>query len=94
MPIDWKAFEEEAREAAKTAAKETDDDLASVVSSITRLTTDEIKEICPTNTDVEKLARLLTIVKSAESSNTKVNKLVGNVQELAGIAIRLINKLA
>jgi hypothetical protein len=94
MPIDWSTFDQEVEGALDRAEARTDAKLASRVSSLTRLTDEEIEALFPTPADVEKLGKLLKIVKSAEDHNTKVNRLMENIQDLGGTVVTLIGKLA
>ena len=92
MPIDWNKFEKDLDKAIEKAGKKTDNKLASRISSITRMTDEEIKQLFPKPADVEKLGKLIRIVKSAEDQNNKINELVENVEELGGIVLTLLGK--
>lgn len=94
MPIDWEAFQDTIDEEIDAAATETSSNLASRASSITRLTDDELIELFPTPADVQKLKALMEIVKSAEGENAKVNRLVENIDDLGGTAMKLLGALA
>lgn len=80
-------------EIRKKAKKQTDDTFASKVSSLTRLTDDEIKEIAPNALDKEKLATLLGIVADATKSNNEKAEAIRNINGLAEIAVPLLLKL-
>ena len=80
-------------EIRKTAKKQTDDAFASKVSSLTRLTDDEIKEITPNKIDKERLAALLAVVTDATKSNREKAESIRNINGLAEIAIPLLMKL-
>ena len=94
MPIDWDAFDASIDAEIDAAAERTNDRLASQVSSLTRMTDEEVKELFPTPADVKKLKRLMEIVKSAEEQNTKISRLVNNIEDLAGAALTLIQRFA
>jgi hypothetical protein len=94
MTIDWDAFQETIDTEIEAAATQTSSDLASRASSITRLTDEEIKGLFPTPADVQKLKSLMEIVKSAEDENTKINRLVSNIEELGGVTIKIIDAVA
>ncbi|MCK5823565.1 MAG: hypothetical protein KAG95_06150 [Bacteroidales bacterium] len=94
MPIDWTKLEKSIDAAADSAAEKTDEKLASKISSITRLTDDEILELFPEPSDVKKLFELMKIVKSGENRNNKINKIVDNSEKFAGIVVTLLAKLA
>ena len=92
--IDWNEFDQGVDAAIDRAAKRTDAQLASRVSSITRLTDDEVQNLFPTPADVKKLGDLLKIVNAATDRNTKINNLVTNIESLAGTVITLVAKFA
>ncbi len=75
------------------AGKLTDEKLASEISSLTRLTDKEIKEIAPKPLDKKKLAQLLAVVKDATITNEEKAQAVKTIEGLAEIAISLLGKL-
>jgi hypothetical protein len=93
MPINWEEFDENLDQAITESVDAVDTKLASQISSITRLTDDEINELFPEPADLKKLAELLKIVKSAETRNNKVNSIVSNSEEFAGVVLTLLTKL-
>jgi hypothetical protein len=94
MPIDWNKFDNDIDVAITESANATDDKLASKISSITRMTDEEVKELFPEPTDTKKLAKLMKIVKSAEDRNTKINNIISNAEEFGGIVLTLLGKFA
>lgn len=94
MPIDWDAFDSEIDSIIETSADATDDRLASRISSITRMTDEEVKELFPEPADVKKLADLMKIVKSAEERNDKINSIVANAEQFGGVVLSLLQKFA
>ena len=74
------------------AAQKTDDKLAGQISSLTRMTDDEVKDLFPTAADSKRLAELMRIVKSAEARNTKISNIVDNSEKFAGIVLTLLDK--
>jgi len=94
MAIDWDKIDAEVDGIIEQAANATDEKLASKISSVTRLTDEEIMELFPKPADVKKLKELMKVVKSAEDRNTKVNNIVANVEDFAGIIITILGKLA
>ncbi len=94
MGIDWDKFEEGLDGAINTAAEKTDERLAGRISSITRLTDDEIIKLFPKPSDVKKLTELMKIVKSAGRRNTKMNQIVTNIEDFSGIILTLLGKFA
>ncbi len=89
MPIDWSDVDD----AIKGAAKKTDDDLASKISSLTRFTDDEIKKLFPTKADVQRLSELMQIVQASTSEQEKVNRLTKNIASLGGTVLTLLKAL-
>jgi len=94
MPINWDEFDNEIDDIIAESAEETDQKLASKISSITRMTDDEVKELFPEPADIKKLVELMKVVKSSENRNNKINKLVGNAEEFGGIVLTLLAKFA
>ena len=94
MSIDWDKVDKEIDAAIEEAAAKTDQKLASKMSSITRLTEEEVMELFPEPTDVKKLKDLLKVVKSAEDKNAKINKIVQNIEGFAGVIVTLLGKVA
>ena len=74
------------------AVQKTDDKLAGQISSLTRMTDDEVKDLFPTAADSKRLAELMRIVKSAETRNTKISNIVDNSEKFAGIVLTLLDK--
>jgi hypothetical protein len=75
------------------AEQRTDDKLAGEISSLTRMTDAQIKELFPKTADATKLVELMQIVKTAEDRNTKVNNIVANSEKFAGTIVTLLDKL-
>lgn len=94
MPINWDEFDNEIDNIIAESADETDQKLASKISSITRMTDDEVKELFPDAADVKKLTELMKVVKSSENRNNKINKIVDNAEEFGGIVLTLLSKFA
>lgn len=92
MPINWDVFDNEIDGIIAESATETDQNLASRISSITRMTDDEVKELFPSPADVKKLSELMKIVRSSEEKNNKINKLVANAENFGGIVLTLLSK--
>jgi len=94
MPINWEKFQSDLDRAIEEAGERTDMKLAGRISSVTRLTDDEVKKLFPDPDDVKKLANLMEVVKGAGDRNQKVNRIVKNAEEFAGIILNLIAKFA
>jgi len=92
MPIDWDEVRRAVRDAVDNAVQDTDDQLAGRISSLTRLTDAEVKDLFPTPADVERLLKLMTIVSDATKDNQQVVQLEQNIHELAGTVVTLLNK--
>lgn len=92
MPIDWDEFKSSIGDIVNSAADKTDDDLAGRISSITRLTDDEVKSMFPEQADVKVLAELMSIVNSASDRNSKVNQIVNNAEKFGGVMLTLLGK--
>ena len=94
MPINWDEFDSEIDNIIAESANETDQKLASKISSITRMTDDEVNELFPDPADVKKLTELMKVVKSSENRNNKINKIVANAEEFSGVVLTLLSKFA
>ena len=93
MAIDWDQFDIDVDQAAGRSADATDEILASKVSSLTSMTDTEVKELLPQPADVKALGKLLKVVQSATDRNTKINQIVNNAEEFAGVVLALTKKL-
>lgn len=74
------------------AKKRTDEELAKEVAALTRMTSDEVQVLFPKTADVEKLNRLMEIVKSGSAKNKKVKQIADNAEEFAGVLLTLLGK--
>ena len=90
MPVDWNSLNID-KEIDK-AGKRTDEKLASKISSITRLTDEEIQKLFPEPEDAKKLIELMKIVNGAQARNTKINQIIKNSEDFAGIILTLLKK--
>jgi hypothetical protein len=93
MPFDINEFKEKFNSARQHALDKTNIELASEISSVSRLTNEEIMELFPETTDMEKLASLIEIVNSTEEQNTKINQIVSNAEKFGGIILSLVGKI-
>jgi hypothetical protein len=88
-PVNWDSFGEKAKKAAESAAAETNRELAGELHAMTRLTAEEVEALAPTLADKGKLAELMAIVKSAETHNAKVARIVGDAEKFGEIVLRM-----
>lgn len=86
MGLDWSRI-------AAEAAEETDRQLAGDISSLTTMTDREIDELFPTHDDKRRLAELMEIVNGADQRNEKINRIVANIDDLAGTVLKIAQKL-
>jgi len=77
----------------KDAAEKTNADLASEISSLTRLKDSDIERLFPTRSDKDHLLQVLEIVNAATDENKKVAQLKKNFDSIAGTVIRLVKVL-
>jgi hypothetical protein len=94
MPVNWEEFDSEIDSIIEESASATDERLASRISSITRMTDEEVQELFPNPADVKKLTELMKIVKSSEDRNSKINNIVSNAEDFGGIVLSLLQKFA
>ena len=85
--MDWDNLIEEAADATDTA-------LTGKISSLCRLTDEEINAIAPDKIDKENLVQILSIVKDAALSNEKKAEAVKNVGNSLSILIGIAAKVA
>ena len=90
MAINWDEIDLD--EIIEDEANKTDEELASKISSLTRMTDTEVNELFPNPSDTKKLVELMKIVKSSEDKNTKINNIVANTQEFSGVILTLLGK--
>lgn len=94
MAIDWDEFQEELKQSIDGGSEKTDKQLASNISSITRMTDEEVMELFPEPTDAKHLAELMQIVHSSEDRNRKINKIMENTENFGGVVLTLLGKFA
>jgi hypothetical protein len=94
MTINWDEFDSEIDLIIENSAEVTDEKLASSISSITRMTDEEVKELFPSPADVKKLTELMKIVKSSQNRNEKINSIVAKSEELGGVILSLLQKFS
>lgn len=86
MGLNWSEIAAEARQ-------ETARDLAGDISSLTTMTDREINELFPKPGDKQRLAELMEIVNGAGSRNEKINGIVDNIEDLAGVVLKIVAKI-
>lgn len=94
MPVIWEEFDNEIDLIIEESADTTNARLASRISSITRMTDEEVQELFPNPTDAKKLTELMKIVKSSEDRNNKINSIVSNAEKFGDIVLTLLQKFA
>ena len=92
MPVNWEQLENDIDSIIDDAAGRTDEELLSRISSLTRMTDEEVIELFPEPADLKTLTKLMAIVKGAEEQNTKINNIVNNAEEFGGVVLTLLNK--
>lgn len=92
MPINWDEFDREIDSIIEESAGATDKRLASRISSVTRMTEDEVQKLFSEPADVKRLIDLMKIVKSSEHRNTKINQIVSNAEEFGSVILILLKK--
>jgi hypothetical protein len=79
--------------AAGVAADKTDQQLASQIATIGKLSPESIRRLYPDPADARKFEALVSSVKSSTSQNEKINHLVANSEQFAGVIPPLLQKL-
>ena len=75
------------------AESETLGQFSSRISKLTKLTQEEIKDICPTKTEQEALQELIRIVNSGAAANEQKIRVVQNAQKLGGVLLAIAKKV-
>jgi hypothetical protein len=75
------------------ARAETNASLASEISSLTRLSEEDIRRLLPRKADKERFGTLMAIVADATDDNAKVAALKENLDEVGGVLVRILKLL-
>ena len=73
-------------------AELTNKQLADELAKQSPLTAAEVEKLLPSKIDKKRFEELLTIVNSATSENQKIAALTGKIQELGGVALRILGR--
>ena len=84
MPINWDKFQTDIDGLVDDAGERTDAKLASRISSVTRLTDDEVKKLFPDPADVKKLAELMEISRRQAIETTRSTRSSQTLRSSAG----------
>lgn len=79
-------------EAAKAAAKKTDEQLAGEEAKLALPTRDQLRKMLPDPMDQQELDELMKIVNSATDHNEKVASLISNINKLGGVVVKVLSK--
>ena len=90
---DWDKLIADIPQITANAAVETNEELASRISSLLAFKEDDINKLVPEPKDKEKLITLMQIVKSAENSNDKISKIVDNIDNLGGVLLKVLGTI-
>ncbi len=93
MTMDWKKFQSELDQMVGEAGDKTDKRLAHKISSITRLTVVEVKQLFPEPGDVKRLGELIEIIRRPGDKNEKIKTIVSDAEKFGKIIITLLDKL-
>lgn len=70
----------------------TNKQLAGELAKLSPLTAVEIEKLLPTKADKKRLKKLIEIVNSSASQNSKLASLVDNFSELGGVVTKLLTR--
>lgn len=73
------------------AKEDADEEIGTKISSVTRMSKKEVKELFPETEDQKRLAELMQIVKSADEHNQKVNAIITRAEDFSGVVVKLLN---
>ena len=91
MPND--DFYDNLDEYINSASESTDKKLALYISSLTSFRDEEILSLFPETSQLENLADLIEIVSASTTQNNKIAAFMDNAENLASVAITLLNKV-
>ena len=92
MAINWDKLHRNIDTIIDDSEGRTDARLASQISSVTRLTDDEVRKLFPDPADVKTLAELMEIVKRNTARNKKINNISENIDKFGGVVLTLLGK--
>ncbi len=93
MALDWEKFQDELDQMVNESGDKTDKRLAHKISSITRLTEVEVRQLFPKPGDVKRLGQLIEIIKRAGNKSEKINTMVSNAEKFGAIILTLLDKV-
>lgn len=76
---------------SKKAKAQADEEVGDKISSVTRMSKDEVKELFPDTDEQKKLTELMRIVKSADDHNKKVGAISRRAEEFSGVVVKLLD---
>ncbi|WP_303722709.1 hypothetical protein [Malonomonas rubra] len=88
MPVTFDTID--IKKIADNAARQTDAHLQGQISSLTRLTDDDIAAPFPQAQDAKKLVELMRIVRSIRSENGKILQRIDNSERFVGVVLNLV----
>lgn len=74
------------------AEEDADEEIGNTISSVTRMSKQEVKELFPERGDQKKLVELMQIVKSSDEHNQKVHAIADRAEDFSGVVVKLLNK--
>ncbi|QOI95894.1 hypothetical protein [Aeromonas salmonicida] len=93
MSIDWDSFSKDVDQAIEESVAETNDSLASQLSSLTSLKDSDVKAMFPQTENLRSCVNLMEIVNSNKDDNEKINEIMNNTEAFAKVTLRLLEKL-
>lgn len=75
------------------AEKKTNEQLKDKITSLTKLTVEDLQKIAPTVEDKNKLLGLMQIVRSTANDNDKKAQILANIEMYAGIILNIAGKV-
>lgn len=93
MSIDWNSFSKDVDQAIEESVAETNDNLASQLSSLTSLKDSDVRAMFPQTENLRSCVKLMEIVNSSKDDNEKVNDIMNNAETFAKVTLKLLEKL-
>ncbi len=93
MPVNMDELDDVLDESMEAAAGRTDLYLSMKIAEKTRLTPDEIRRLCPAPADMDRLDRLVAIVREEGDRRARARRFAEGAEDFGGIALELLRKV-
>tara|TARA_R110002049_G_scaffold307450_1_gene507975 strand:- start:157 stop:441 length:285 start_codon:yes stop_codon:yes gene_type:complete len=77
---------------SKQAEEDANEEIGDKISSVTKMSKEEVKELFPERGEQKKLIELMRIVKSSNDHNKKLNAIADRAKDFSGVVVKLLDK--